>query len=125
MVRSRLLSNHLPRRLSSATKKEIRDKLKPYMVASITPDVIDASILYVELTSNIYYSRAKTNQTRDEIRSKVIGGLEAYIESSDTEKFNGKFRFSKFVGVIDDADRSVNSNLTTVQNEKGFLSSDQ
>ena len=108
------------RRLSSATKKEITEKLKPYMVASITPDVIDASILYVELTSNIFYSREKTNQTRDEIRSKVIGGLEAYIESSDTEKFNGKFRFSKFVGVIDDADRSINSNLTTVKMRKDF-----
>ena len=108
------------RRLSSATKKDITEKLKPYMVASITPDVIDASILYVELTSNVYYSKAKTNQTRDEIRSKVIGGLEAYIESSDTEKFNGKFRFSKFVGVIDDADRSINSNLTTIKMRKDF-----
>ena len=90
------------------------------MVASITPDVIDASILYIELKSNIFYSREKTNQTRDEIKSKVIGGLEAYIESSDTEKFNGKFRFSKFVGVIDDADRSINSNLTTVKMRKDF-----
>ncbi len=108
------------RRLSSATKKEIVDKLKPYMVASITPDVIDASILYVELKSEVFYSKEKTNQTRDEIKSKVIGGLEQYISTSDTEKFNGKFRFSKFVGVIDDADRSINSNLTTVKMRKDF-----
>jgi len=108
------------RRLSSVTKKDIVDKLKPYMVASITPDVIDASILYVELKSNIYYSKEKTNQTRDEIKSKVLGGLEAYIESSDTEKFNGKFRFSKFVGVIDDADRSITSNNTTIKIRKDF-----
>ena len=107
-------------RLSSVTKKQIVDGLKPFMVASITPDVIDASVLYVELTSKIYYSKVKTNQTVDEIRSKVISGLEQYITSSDTEKFNGKFRYSKFVGVIDDADRSINSNLTTIKMRKDF-----
>ncbi|AMO43109.1 baseplate wedge subunit [Cyanophage S-RIM32] len=107
-------------RLSSATKKQIVDGLKPYMVASITPDVVDASVLYVEMTSSIYYNKSKTNQTRDEIRSKVIAGLEQYIASSDTEKFNGKFRYSKFVGVIDDADRSINSNLTTIKMRKDF-----
>jgi len=107
-------------RLSSATKQQIVDALKPYMVASITPEVIDASVLYVEMTSSIYYDKKKTNQTRDQIKSKVLAGLESYIASSDTEKFNGKFRYSKFVGVIDDADRSINSNLTTVKMRKDF-----
>jgi hypothetical protein len=107
-------------RLSSVTKRQIIDGLKPYMVASITPDVIDASVLYVELTSKVYYSKIKTNQTVDEIKSKIISGLEQYIVSSDTEKFNGKFRYSKFIGVIDDADRSINSNLTTIKMRKDF-----
>lgn len=107
-------------RLSSATKQQIVDALKPYMVASITTEVIDASVLYVEMTSSIYYDKKKTNQTRDQIKSKVLAGLESYIASSDTEKFNGKFRYSKFVGVIDDADRSINSNLTTVKMRKDF-----
>ena len=107
-------------RLSSVTKKQIIEGLKPYMVASITPDVIDASVLYVEMNSSIYYSKSKTNQTKDQIKSKVIASLENYIQGSDTEKFNGKFRFSKFVGVIDDADRSINSNLTTVKMRKDF-----
>ena len=90
------------------------------MVASVIPDIKDASVLYVELTSKVSYDKTKTNQTPDEIKSKVISGLEKYIASSDTEKFNGKFRYSKFVGVIDDADRSINSNLTTVKMRKDF-----
>ncbi|CAF34144.1 baseplate wedge [Synechococcus phage S-PM2] len=110
-------------RLSSATKKQIADALKPYMVASVVPDIIDASILYVEMNSSIYYDKTKTNQTADEIRSKVISALETYISGSDTEKFNGKFRYSKFVGVIDDADRSINSNLTTIKMRKDFYPS--
>ena len=107
-------------RLSSTTKKEIVEGLKPYMVASITPEVIDASVLYVELNSSVYYNRSVTNQTPNQIKSKILSGLEEYILSSDTEKFNGKFRYSKFVGVIDDADRSINSNLTTVKMRKDF-----
>ena len=107
-------------RLSSVTKKQIVDELKPYMIASVTPDVIDASTLFVEMTSNIFYDKTKTNLTQDQIKSKVLANLEAYIASSDTEKFNGKFRYSKFIGVIDDSDRSINSNLTTIKMRKDF-----
>lgn len=107
-------------RISSRTKQEIITKLKPYMVASITPVIIDPSVLYVELTSKVNYSKSVTNQTNAEIKSKVISGLEKYIADSDTEKFNGKFRYSKFVGVIDDADRSITSNNTTIKIRKDF-----
>jgi hypothetical protein len=107
-------------RLSSVTKKQIIDNLKPYMVASITPDVIDASSLYVEMTSTIFYNATVTNLNQEQIKSKVLANLEAYIASSDTEKFNGKFRYSKFIGVIDDSDRSINSNLTTIKMRKDF-----
>lgn len=107
-------------RISSRTKQEIITNLKPYMVASITPVIVDPSVLYVELTSKVNYSKSVTNQTNDEIKSKVISGLEKYIADSDTEKFNGKFRYSKFVGVIDDADRSITSNNTTIKIRKDF-----
>jgi hypothetical protein len=107
-------------KLSSFTKKEIVDTLKNYMVASVTPEIIDPSIIYVELTSQIYYNREITTQTPEQIKSKVIAGVENYISQSDTEKFNGKFRYSKFVAVIDDTDRSINSNSTTVIMRKDF-----
>jgi len=107
-------------KLSSFTKKEIVDTLKNYMVASVTPEIIDPSIIYVELTSHIYYNREVTTQTPEQIKTKVIAGVENYIAQSDTEKFNGKFRYSKFVAVIDDADRSINSNNTTVMMRKDF-----
>jgi len=107
-------------KLSSFTKKDIVSQLKQYMVASITPEIIDPSIIYIELTSNIYYNKAVTTQTPEQIKIKVISGLENYIIQEDVEKFNGKFRYSKIVGVIDDADRSINSNQTTVMMRKDF-----
>lgn len=109
--------------LSSITKQEIIRKLKPYMVGSVTADIEDPSIVYIELTSKIYYDRSKTTQKPEEIRSKIISGLDQYIKQSDTEKFNGKFRYSKFVSVIDDADRSINSNQTSIMMRKDFYPS--
>ncbi len=109
--------------LTSLTKSGIVDELKKYVVASVEPQLIDPSILYVELSSKIYYNKNSTDQTPAQIRDKVIGGVQLYLDTSDTEKFNGKFRYSKMVGVIDDADRSINSNLTDVTMRKDFYPS--
>jgi hypothetical protein len=106
--------------ITSITKQEIVAELQKYIVASVEPVIVNPSILYVEINSKIYYSRETTDQTPAQIRDKVIGSVQNYIDTSDTEKFNGKFRYSKFVGVIDDADRSINSNLTEVTMRKDF-----
>ncbi len=106
--------------LTSLTKSNIVAELQKYSVASIEPEIIDPSILYVELESKIYYDGKSTDQTPAQIRDKVIGGVQSYLDVSDIEKFNGKFRHSKMVGVIDDADRSINSNLTEVTLRKDF-----
>ena len=109
--------------LTSLTKRSIVDELKKFVVASVEPRLIDPSILFVELTSKIYYNGSMTDQTPSQIRDKVIGGVQSYLDTSDTEKFNGKFRYSKMVGVIDDADKSINSNLTSVTMRKDFYPS--
>ena len=109
--------------LTSLTKNDIVEKLKKYVVASVEPKLIDPSILYVEMMSKIYYNSLSTDQTPAQIRDKVIGSVQSYLETSDTEKFNGKFRYSKMVGVIDDADKSINSNLTEVTMRKDFYPS--
>ena len=107
--------------LTSLTKKQIIEDLKKYVVASVEPRIVDPSILFVELQSKIFYNGAITDQTPAEIRDKVISAVQGFIDNSDTEKFNGKFRYSKFVGVIDDADVSINSNLTSVTMRKDFI----
>ena len=106
--------------LTSLTKSNIVAELQKYSVASVEPEIIDPSILYVELNSKIYYSGSSTDQTPAQIRDKAIAAVQNYIDISDIEKFNGKFRHSKMVGVIDDADRSINSNLTSVTMRKDF-----
>ena len=62
----------------------------------------------------------KTDFTPAQIRDQVITAVQSYSETSGTEKFRGKFRHSKFTGVIDDVDRSINSNLTAVTMRRDF-----
>ena len=106
--------------LTSLTKSQIISDLKKYVIASVEPQIVDPSILFVEMTSKIYYNGGVTDQTPANIRDKAIAAIQSYLLTSDTEKFNGKFRYSKFVGVIDDADVSINSNLTSLTMRKDF-----
>ena len=106
--------------LSAFTKQDIVQKLKDYAVASVTPEINDPSVVYIELNSKVTYSINKTNQFPEEIKTKVIKVVDDYSQQSETEKFNGKFRHSKYIGVIDEADQSIVSNITTVMLRKDF-----
>ena len=57
--------------LTSLTKSQIISDLKKYVVASVEPQIVDPSILYVEMTSKIYYNGGVTDQTEAQIRDKV------------------------------------------------------
>ena len=106
--------------MTSLTKNQIVEQLKKYVVASVQPVIVDPAILHVEMNSKIYYNSLQTDQTPSQIRDKVIGSIQNYVDNSDTEKFKGTFRYSKFIGVIDDADRTINSNLTSLSMRRDF-----
>ena len=107
--------------ISSFTKNELTNELKKYTVASIKPEFVDPSILYVELNSKIYYNSTKSKLLPAEMAAKAATGVQQYLLSSGTEKFNGKFRYSKFISVIDNADRAINSNDTNITIRKDFI----
>lgn len=106
--------------LSTFTKQDIIKKLRDYTIASVTPEIIDPSILYIELSSVVSYKSSKTTETKSEISKKVTTAVDEYTASSQTEKFNGKFRHSRYAAVIDGADQSISSNVTNVTLRKDF-----
>ena len=109
--------------LTSFTKRQIQNEIKKFSVGSITPEIIDSSILYIELKSKIYFQSSLTNKKPDAIRSAIIKNIESYLKNSDTEKFGGKFRYSRLVSAIDSTDKSVRSNLTQIIMRKDFYPS--
>ena len=106
--------------LTSLTKNQIVTELKKYVVASVEPVIVDPAVLHVELTSHIYYNGSITDSPPSEIQNLATEAVQSYTETSGTEKFKGKFRHSKFTAVIDEADRSINSNLTSVTMRRDF-----
>ena len=106
--------------LSSFTKNDLTEQLKKYTVASIRPEFVDPSILYVEMTSKIYFDGTKTNLLPAQVAAEVSTAIQEYLKTSQTEKFNGKFRYSKFIGVIDNSNRAINSNDTDITLRKDF-----
>ena len=106
--------------LSSFTKNDLKKNLRKYTVASIQPEFVDPSILYIEMNSDIHYDGTKTKLLPAEVSTKVTKGIQEYLKTSGTEKFNGKFRYSKFVSVIDGSDRAINSNDTDIIMRKDF-----
>ena len=107
--------------LSAFTKNELQKELKQYTVASVKAEFVDPSILHVEIDSSIHYDGKKTKLLPAEISTIATKGVQEYLLSSDTEKFNGKFRYSKFIAVIDGSDRSINSNDTDITMRKDFI----
>ena len=107
--------------LSAYTKNQIVNDLKKYSIGSIRPVLVDPSILYVELDSKIFFDGNKTELLPQQVAGNAAKGITEYLKTSQTEKFNGKFRYSKFVSVIDESDRAIKSNLTSVTLRKDFI----
>lgn len=100
--------------LSQITKQTILNTIKKYSIAGIRPEIVDLSYLYIELDSSVYYN---INQlSNPEIaKTKVINTLTSYSNSKDVNSFGGRFKYSKVVGLIDDCDKSITSNITKVK----------
>lgn len=109
--------------LSSYTKKLIIDEIKKYSVASVTPEIVDASIIFIEANSRIFYNPSESNIPPETLKTNIITNLEKYLKESSTEKFGGKFRYSKFVSTIDSTNKSIKSNLTNIVMRKDFYPS--
>jgi hypothetical protein len=99
--------------LSEQTKESILASLKKYSVAGIQPNFVDINVLYVELVSSIYYNSNFIGAVND-LKSQVVKSLQTYSNSTDLNKFGGRFKYSKSVRLIDATNTSITSNITKV-----------
>ena len=107
-------------KLSLSEKNSVLKKLREYSVAAIQPTIIDPSILYVDLISFVYYNPNLTRRTPAEVKNLVITTLTTLNSSAEFNKFGGKFKYSKVQNIVDDAERSITSNITRVAMRKNI-----
>jgi len=99
--------------LPNLTKENIKLKLKKYAVAGIIPEILDLKYLFLEVDSKIYYN---TNfaPSAEYVSTVIQNNTNKYAESSEMNKYGARFKYSKFLKVIDDSSDAVTSNITTV-----------
>jgi hypothetical protein len=105
--------------LTDTTKLDIVNKLKPYNVASVRPEIVDPITTSIMLVVNAKFDKKGTAKTADTLKAEITNAIEDYNENTLTA-FDGVFRYSKLTGLVDDVDNSILSNITTVKMRKEF-----
>ena len=100
--------------LPNLIKENIRMKLKKYAVAGIVPEILDLKYLYIEVDSKIYYN-SNLAPTAASVSSVVSTNANKYAESSEMNKYGARFKYSKFLNIIDQSNEAITSNITTIQ----------
>jgi len=106
--------------LTDATKTSLVTQLKKYSVASVTPVIVDPETTTILLTTTVKYDEQATTKSSETLKSDVTNTITNY-NSNTLQKFDSMFRHSKLIGLIDDTDESILSNVTTVKFRKSFL----
>ena len=99
--------------LPNLIKQNIKNKLKKYAVAGIVPEILDLKYLYVEIHSSVYYN-TNLAPSADSIGTLVSDNTKKYADSSDLNKYGARFKYSKFLNIIDNSSDAVTSNITKV-----------
>lgn len=99
--------------LSNLIKDNIKREIKKYSIAGITPEIIDLKYLYIEPTVNAYYNTNFASST-DSLGTIISSNIQRYAKSSELNKFGARFKYSKFLKIIDDSNNSITSNITNI-----------
>ena len=105
--------------LTETTKQDIVNKLKPYNVASVSPQIVDPETTSVLLSSTVKYDSKSTTKSSDTLKSEITTAVTNY-NTNTLQKFDAVYRHSKLTGLIDDVDTSILSNITTIKIRKNF-----
>jgi hypothetical protein len=100
--------------LSDGIKRNIKNELKKYSVAGILPEILDLKYLYIEVFSNVYYNTNLSRSLQFD-QDRVIKNIENFAKSNELNRYGARFKYSKFLNLIDNSVRSITSNITSVQ----------
>ena len=99
--------------LSGQIKENIKSQIKKYSVSGIVVDIIDLKYLYIEPDITAYYN-ANLAKSANSITTIVSENVETYSKSAEINKFGARFKYSKFLNLIDGSSEGITSNITTI-----------
>ena len=99
--------------VSNQIKDNIRRDLRKYSVAGILPEIIDLKYLYLETDTTAYYNSNLISDSNI-LNDKILNNIKNYSNSKELNKYGARFKYSKYLKIIDDSDSSITSNITKV-----------
>ena len=100
--------------LPNLIKDNIKLKLKKYAVAGVVPEILDLKYLFLEVSSKVYYNTNLAPSAAD-VSTVVSNNASKYANSTELNKYGARFKYSKFLKVVDDSHEAVTSNITVVK----------
>ena len=98
----------------NAIKENIKRDLRKYSVAGIVPEILDLKYLYLETESKVYYNTSLAPNALM-VSSTILNNINKLAASAELNKYGARFKYSKFLKVIDQSHESITSNITTVE----------
>ena len=99
--------------VSNQIKDNIKSSLRKYSVAGIVPEIIDLKYLYLETDTTAYYNSNSTFDANS-IKDAILTNIRNYTNSKELNKYGARFKYSKYLKIIDDSNSAVTSNITKV-----------
>ena len=105
--------------LTTAEKTALKTDLSKLSILTVRPEIIDAEILQVLITSNFKYDPTKTSQTKSALETLIKAAIISY-DNNELSGFDTLFRHSQLSTKIDSVETSVLSNITTIKLKKDY-----
>ena len=103
--------------LSETEKTEVKNNLNKLNMLTVRPEIVDADIVKILISSTFKYNPALTTLTAGELETLVKNTIVKF----DTDNLNGFdaiFRHSNLTKTIDEADSAILSNTTNIRLKK-------
>jgi hypothetical protein len=94
-------------------KDNLKNMLRKYSVAGIVTEILDLKYLYIEIDSSVYYNEnlfSEPSQLKTIITNNIIN-----YSKENLNNYSARFKYSKFLKLIDDSNQAITSNITKVK----------
>ena len=100
--------------LSDSEKTAIKNKLNALNMLTVRPEIIDAEIVKILLSTTFKYNERQTTLSSGELETVVSNAIKDY-DTQNLTNFDAVFRHSNLTKAIDDSNSAILSNITNVR----------
>ena len=103
--------------LSTTEKTVIKKQLNSLNMLTVRPEIVDAEIVKVLLSTTFKYNERTTTLSQGELETVVTNAINSY-DTTNLTNFDAVFRHSNLVKSIDESNSAILSNTTNVRLQK-------